>query len=110
MNDPRGKDHADKAFTPGRRLRNIAHQDPDAGDALVTGEEHLSSTAMESFTQSDPLVMGGPNKSPNCFFCHDSAQVTDGDNVLLKDSKINVSHILSRYLLDAPSSRPAAPP
>jgi hypothetical protein len=64
---------------------------------------------METFSQNDPNIVIDPNSSPNCFFCHDTKKIVDGGVTLLGPTKINVSHILSRYLLNAPSP-PALPP
>ena len=58
----------------------------------LAGEDALSSTAMESFTQID---------APNCFRCHNTRAVKNGDGSILLPSRIlNISHVLSRFLID----------
>ena len=52
-------------------FQNQDGQTTDTPGAMVAGEDRLSSTAMESFTQSDD---GG---RPNCFSCHNTKRVTD---------------------------------
>ena len=52
---------------------------------LFGGEDRLSSTTMESFTQS-------ADSFPNCFSCHDTESVSG-----VKASRLNVSHALSKF-------------
>ncbi len=70
--------------------------------SLLGGEDRLSSTSMETFTQN--------NNFRNCFTCHNTkpvnvngvpAQPTDGANdvLLAKPAMINVSHLFSEFLL-----------
>jgi hypothetical protein len=61
---------------------------PKRDPSLFGGENRLSNMALESFTQPD-------NKQPNCFSCHD----TDRAGVVnrLDPSRLNVSHILSKF-------------
>jgi hypothetical protein len=70
--------------------------------SLLGGEDRLSSTSMETFTQN--------NGFRNCFTCHNTkpvnvngvpAQPSDGpDDVLLsKPALINVSHLFSEFIL-----------
>jgi len=74
-------------------LQNQDGQTTDTPGALIAGEDRLSSTAMESFTQSD---QGG---FPNCFSCHNTKRVTDNDGKLIIPAKrLNVSHVLSKFL------------
>jgi hypothetical protein len=74
----------------------------DSELSILAGEDRLSSTAMESFTQS-------PAAFPNCFSCHNTQSVTekgipidrDQQGTPLMDPKqINVSHVFSQFLLD----------
>jgi hypothetical protein len=53
-------------------------------DSQLGGENRLSSTSMESMTQTG---------SPNCFSCHDTT--AQGTNLPAK--RINISHIFSRF-------------
>ena len=52
---------------------------------LFGGEDRLSSTTMESFTQS-------ANSFPNCFSCHNTESVSG-----VAASRLNVSHALSKF-------------
>lgn len=72
----------------------------DQGQALA-GEARLGSTAMESFTEYDE---GG---SPNCFSCHDTSQIRHKGPVL-NAARLNVSHVLSKFLIDQ-QAQPNAP-
>lgn len=118
MDDPKGETDEKKALKVGRGISNPIHTGsdgkqtqggPDDQDAVVAGEDRLSSTALESFSQPDPLIVPDPNSFPNCFACHDATAIRDHGTPILRASKINVSHILSRYLLDAPSPSPTPP-
>lgn len=62
------------------------------------GEDRLSSTAMESFTQSD---QGG---RPNCFSCHNTKRVTDDTTgkTIMPAKRLNVSHVLSKFVSETP--------
>jgi hypothetical protein len=46
---------------------------------------------MESFTEFD----GG---APNCFSCHDADVVVHNGKVLIGRARLNVSHVLSKYV------------
>jgi hypothetical protein len=70
--------------------------------SLLGGEDRLSSTSMETFTQN--------NNFRNCFTCHNTkpvnvngvpSQQTDGPNdvLLAKPALINVSHLFSEFIL-----------
>ena len=52
---------------------------------LFGGEDRLSSTTMESFTQS-------AESFPNCFSCHNTESVSG-----VRASRLNVSHALSKF-------------
>jgi hypothetical protein len=74
----------------------------DSDFSILAGEDRLSSTAMESFTQS-------PTSFPNCFTCHNTQAVTtrgipankDTESpVLLSPKRINVSHVFSQFVLE----------
>jgi len=89
----------------------IAADGSDSDFSILAGEDRLSSTAMESFTQS-------PGAFPNCFTCHNTQAVTakgvpfdrDPDGVKLLDDKfINVSHVLSQFLLEEREREALAP-
>jgi hypothetical protein len=109
MDDPRGTGNPAKKLLPGQFIRNGVNQSPDDLNARVAGEDRLSSTAMESFSQIDPAAVPNRFGNPNCFFCHDTKALTNAP-VPINKSIINVSHVLSRYLADAPSPSPSAPP
>lgn len=87
-------------FLVGKKFANKPGDDPDKPGTLIAGEDRLSGTAMESFTQSD--TPGNLNSSPNCFSCHDTQSVSAPDfTTLIKPKKTNVSHVISRFLLDS---------
>jgi hypothetical protein len=74
----------------------------DSNFSILAGEDRLSSTAMESFTQA-------PTSFPNCFSCHNTQAVTTrgipanrdtASPVLLQPKRINVSHVFSQFVLE----------
>jgi hypothetical protein len=80
----------------------IKNDGSDSPFSILAGEDRLSSTAMESFTQA-------PVSFPNCFTCHNTQAVTakgvpfdrDGEGVVLLQPKLlNVSHVLSQFVLE----------
>ena len=83
-------------------IEDLQANGSDSDLSLLAGEDRLSSTAMESFTQA-------PDSFPNCFSCHNTQAVTakgvpldrDRSGVKLLEPKlINVSHVLSQFLLE----------
>jgi hypothetical protein len=81
---------------------DLALNGGDSQFSLLAGEDRLSSTAMESFTQA-------PTSFPNCFSCHNTQAVTsrgipankDTESpVLLEPKRINVSHVFSQFVLE----------
>jgi hypothetical protein len=83
-------------------LKAIREDGSDSDFSILAGEDRLSSTAMESFTQA-------PDSFTNCFSCHNTQAVTakgvpfkrDEGGVKLLDPKlINVSHVLTQFLLE----------
>ena len=81
-------------------IDDLTENGSDADSSILAGEDRLSSTAMESFTQA-------PNSFPNCFACHNTQAITErgipadmdtGGRVLLQPSLLNVSHILSEFV------------
>jgi len=74
-------------------FQNQDGQTTDTPGAMVAGEDRLSSTAMESFTQSD-------EGRPNCFSCHNTKRVTDDvtGKQIVPGKRLNVSHVLSKFL------------
>jgi hypothetical protein len=82
-------------------VTSIREEGSDSILSILAGEDRLSSTAMESFTQA-------PDAFPNCFSCHNTQAVTakgvpvDKDRLgvkLLDPKLINVSHVLTEFLL-----------
>ena len=81
----------------------IKNDGSDSEFSILAGEDRMSSTAMESFTQA-------PADFNNCFTCHNTLPITangvptdrDSGSVieLLKPGLLNVSHILSQFLLE----------
>ncbi len=88
-------DTADRkgTFVLGRSLTNPPGQDTeDQATRVVSGEDALSSLAMESFTQRE---------RPSCFSCHNAGPVHSDEkdaHLILKATRLNVSHVISRYL------------
>ncbi len=70
-------------FKPGVNFMDAAAK-PRA-QPLFGGEDRLSSTTMESFTQS-------ADSFPNCFSCHNTESVSG-----VAASRLNVSHALSKF-------------
>jgi hypothetical protein len=83
---------------PDRFAANMSITNPpglstDDPMAIVAGEDGLSSMSMESFTQ---------NSFVNCFSCHDTHAVKDlAGNVVVPAKKLNVSHILSKFVSES---------
>lgn len=73
----------------------------DSPFSILGGEDRLSSTSMESFTQA-------PVSFPNCFSCHNTQPVTTNGVPLNRDTAspvvigkpalINVSHLFSEFV------------
>jgi hypothetical protein len=88
----------------------------DSPFSILGGEDRLSSTAMESFTQS-------PVAFPNCFSCHNTEPITangvpasrDSQSpvIIAKPALINVSHLFSDFVMaecgGAPNAACGAP-
>jgi hypothetical protein len=83
-------------------IQDIQLNGADSAFSILAGEDRLSSTAMESFTQA-------PDSFPNCFTCHNTQAVTVKGVPLLRDSggvrimepkQINVSHVFSQFVLE----------
>ena len=81
---------------------DIKENGSDSVYSILAGEDRMSSTAMESFTQA-------PGAFNNCFTCHNTQAITANGVPLLKDAGgiklldpglLNVSHILSQFLLE----------
>jgi len=74
----------------------------DSPFSILAGEDRMSSTSMESFTQS-------PAGFPNCFSCHDTQAITargvpvekdSSGTTLLSPKRLNVSHLFSQFVLE----------
>jgi hypothetical protein len=79
---------------------DLAENGDDSSYSILAGEDRLSNTAMESFTQA-------ANSFPNCFSCHNTQAVTargasanrDANSpVLLGPKRINISHVFSQFV------------
>jgi hypothetical protein len=82
--------------------QDIKDNGSDSVYSILAGEDRMSSTAMESFTQA-------PGAFNNCFTCHNTQAITANGVPLVKDTSgiklldpglLNVSHILSQFLLE----------
>lgn len=80
----------------------ITSDGSDSPYSLLAGEDRMSSTAMESFTQF-------AGSFPNCFSCHNTQAITahgtpvDTDATspkLLDPGLLNVSHVISQFVLE----------
>jgi hypothetical protein len=83
-------------------LDDIVAHGSDSAFSLTAGEDRLSSTAMESFTQ-------GPDAFPNCFNCHNTQAIQakgvpflrdNSSPILIQPKMLNVTHIFAQFLLD----------
>jgi len=92
--------------------KDIIENGSDSAFSLTAGEDRLSSTAMESFTQ-------GPAAFPNCFNCHNTQAIQAkgvpflrdvSSPILLQPKLINVTHIFAQFLLDDAENTALAPP
>jgi len=94
-----------------RPLDDLLANGGDGPFSILAGEDRMSSTAMESFTQYE-------GSFPNCFSCHNTQAITAKGVPLNRDSGgavrlitpklLNVSHILSQFILedcDTPANR-----
>jgi hypothetical protein len=92
LNTPRGlpSKNIPADFVEGLAFSNAVKRDPP----VLAGEDRLSSTAMESFTQLENDPNG--NSFPNCFSCHDTQAVAG-----LNASRLNVSHLFSKFFTAA---------
>jgi hypothetical protein len=89
---------------------DITENGSDSELSILAGEDRLSSTAMESFTQA-------PAAFPNCFSCHNTQAVTEKGVPIDRDrqgaqlmgpKQLNVSHVFSQFLLDEANDARAA--
>lgn len=74
----------------------------DSPFSILGGEDRLSSTSMETFTQA-------PDAFPNCFSCHNTQPITVNGTpqardptstlVITKPALINVSHLFSEFVM-----------
>jgi hypothetical protein len=87
----------DKALVNDDTIPDIIKNGGDSPLSITGGEDRLSSTAMESFTQA-------ANSFPNCFSCHDTRAATARGVPLARDQTapmtlgpkmLNVSHIFN---------------
>jgi len=94
------QDVPQKTFKLNKGLVNPAGIGPDNPMSITGGEDTMSSTAMESFTQNS-------DSFPNCFSCHDTQSATATGVPSIKDSTapvtltpklINVSHVFNEVV------------
>jgi hypothetical protein len=89
---------------------DFAANGTDSPFSILGGEDRLSSTSMETFTQSASAFS-------NCFECHNTQPVADdgisvirqgpGSQVILaKPAMINVSHLFSEFILRELTAHP----
>jgi hypothetical protein len=94
------QDLPDRTFKLNANLVNPANVGPDNPASITGGEDTMSSTAMESFTQNS-------DSFPNCFTCHDTRTATAtgvpsvrdmSAPVTLQPKLINVSHVFNEVV------------
>ena len=87
---------------------SIREEGGDSDFSILAGEDRLSSTAMESFTQA-------PDSFANCLSCHNTQAVTAKGVPLNRDvagqqlmppKLINISHIFSEFILEEIQGQP----
>jgi hypothetical protein len=102
------------AFNGNKGVLDYARNGGDSAFSITAGEDRMSSTAMESFTQQ-------PGAFQNCFGCHNTQAISSNGVTcdkdldpnatrLLQPKLLNVSHVLSQFLLEectGPEPRPA---
>ncbi len=90
--------------------QDVIENGGDAALSILAGEDRLSSTAMESFTQ-------GPGDFNNCFTCHNTQAITAkgvplnrdlGGQKLIDAGLLNVSHVITQFLLEESEAEAAA--
>lgn len=83
-----------RIFKSGMFFRNEDGQSTDAKGAMLAGSGALSSTAMETFTQTAQL---------NCFACHNTKRIADDQTgkQIMPAKRLNVSHVLSKFLSES---------
>jgi hypothetical protein len=90
------------SFTVGVGFQTAEDTTTDDPTSIVAGEGRLGSTAMESFTQSE----GG---APSCFSCHDTKAIRP-KGLIVTAAKVNVSHVMGKYLESLPPPAPTPTP
>lgn len=86
--------------------KSLLEEGGDSAFSLTAGEDRLSSVGMETFTQPETSF-------PNCFSCHNTQAITSKgitrplggaadpeDPTLMKPKLLNVSHVLSQFILE----------
>jgi hypothetical protein len=98
---PQNEDRAKLIANGVSPIDDLLQNGTDSFFSILAGEDRMSSTAMESFTQS-------PAAFSNCFSCHNTQAVTARGVPLGKDSSgkklldpklLNVSHVFSQFVL-----------
>jgi hypothetical protein len=85
-------------------VQDLIFNGTDSPFSILGGEERMSSTAMETFTQN-------PSSFFNCFQCHNTMAITTNGVPTLRDTnpnpitlvdakRINVSHMFSQFVLE----------
>ncbi|MBV9949415.1 MAG: hypothetical protein JOZ69_21410 [Myxococcales bacterium] len=85
-------------------VQDLLFNGSDSPFSILGGEERMSSTAMESFTQD-------PSSFFNCFQCHNTLAVSVNGVPTMRDpaptplellppKRINVSHVFSQFVLE----------
>jgi hypothetical protein len=100
LNAPFQNDSTSPLASSPNFAQDLAQNGSDSVFSITGGEDRMSSTAMESFTQSFDTF-------PNCLSCHNTQAITDKGvpvnrdtqgTKLLDPSLLNVSHVFSEFV------------
>jgi hypothetical protein len=100
LDDPKSSNAA-KSFGPGKDFTNPPGQSTDNLLSPIAGEDRLSGTAGESFTQP-----GDGSQYPYCFSCHNTRLIKSDTRSfakscqLMPSTSLNVSHVFSKFIDD----------
>ena len=100
LDTPKESFGTDKALVNDPADPDIVASGPKSKNSILAGQDRLSSTANESFTQADTSF-------PNCFSCHDPRAVTargvplardENGTALIEAKQINMSRVFNEVI------------
>jgi hypothetical protein len=95
-------------FVPNQDFESATQENPETNpNSILQGENRLSSSVIETFTQHDAPFPNQPGPAlTNCFRCHNTATDThhfpDGSQKQIAGKLINVSHVLKNAYFGIP--------